>query len=98
VGSRIDGSPRLPGAKDILVTTPALHTAAVAVLAVGGTMFHAGPLSSGPPSPERRVVGLNSLPHRVFPARASRATVAAAMLDEAENPRYLGAIAVPLER
>ncbi|HYQ69446.1 inositol monophosphatase family protein [Actinophytocola sp.] len=32
VVSRIDGSPWLPGAKDILVTTPALHTAAVAVL------------------------------------------------------------------
>jgi len=73
-------------------------SADASVLEVGGTVFHAGPLSSGPLSPDRRVVGLDSVPHRVFPARVSRATVAAAMLDEAENSRYLGAIAVPLER
>jgi uncharacterized protein len=73
-------------------------TADASVLAAGGTVFHAGPLSSGPLSQDRRVVGLDLAPHRVFPARVSRATVAAAMLDEAENPRYLGAIAVPLER
>jgi hypothetical protein len=34
----------------------------------------------------------------LFPARVSRATVAAAMLDEAETPRFPGVIAVPLER
>jgi hypothetical protein len=28
----------------------------------------------------------------------SRATVAAAMLDEAENPAYAGGVAVPLQR
>jgi hypothetical protein len=32
------------------------------------------------------------------PARVSRATVAAAMLDEAENPARAGTIAIPLER
>jgi hypothetical protein len=68
------------------------------VLRAGGTVFHAGPLSSGPLSPVRRTVGLYGVPRRFFPARVSRATVAAAMLDEAESPRYAGAIAVPLER
>ncbi|GAB3899076.1 inositol monophosphatase [Kibdelosporangium lantanae] len=33
IATRIDGSPWRPGAHDILVTTPALHTAAVEVLA-----------------------------------------------------------------
>jgi uncharacterized protein len=68
------------------------------VLAAGGTVFHAGPLSDGPLSPTRRTVGLADVPHRFFPARVSRATVAAAMLDEAEAPRFAGATAVPLER
>lgn len=68
------------------------------VLRAGGTVFHAGPLSGGPLSPDRRTVGLDGVPRRFFPARVSRATVAAAMLDEAESPRYPGAIAVPLER
>ncbi|GAA2472165.1 NAD(P)-dependent oxidoreductase [Winogradskya humida] len=69
-----------------------------AILAAGGTVFHAGPLSTGPLSETRRTVGLNDAPARFFPARVSRATVAAAMLDEAENPTYPGAIAIPLER
>jgi hypothetical protein len=43
-------------------------------------------------------VGLDAYPRRLFPASVSRATVAAAMLDEAESPRYAGAIAIPLER
>jgi uncharacterized protein len=68
------------------------------VLRVGGTVFHAGPLGNGPPSPGRRTVGLDAYPRRIFPAGVSRATVAAAMLDEAESPRYQGAIAIPLER
>jgi uncharacterized protein YbjT (DUF2867 family) len=68
------------------------------VLRDGGTVFLAGPLSDGPVSPTRRTVGLDGVPKRFFPARVSRATVAAAMLDEAESPRYLGRIAVPLER
>ncbi|BCJ45700.1 flavin reductase [Actinoplanes ianthinogenes] len=64
----------------------------------GGTVFHAGPLGNGPLSPARRTVALDSVPRRLFPARVSRATVAAAMLDEAENPRHAAGIAVPLDR
>lgn len=73
-------------------------TADSAVLEAGGTVFHPGPLSDGPLSDTRRVVGLDAVPKRFFPARVSRATVAAAMLDEAESPRYAGATAVPLGR
>ncbi|GIE36145.1 flavin reductase [Actinoplanes italicus] len=62
----------------------------------GGTVFHAGPLSNGPLSPARRTVGLDGAPRRLFPARVSRATVAAAMLDEAENPAHRPGVAVPL--
>jgi uncharacterized protein YbjT (DUF2867 family) len=69
-----------------------------AVLAAGGTVFHAGPLTSRPLSPQRRTVALAGYPRRLFPAAVSRATVAAAMLDEAESPRYPGTVAVPLER
>jgi hypothetical protein len=67
------------------------------VLGSGGTVFHAGPMSNGPLSPDRRTVGLDEAPKRFFPARVSRQTVAAAMLDEAENPRHPGRIALPLE-
>jgi uncharacterized protein YbjT (DUF2867 family) len=73
-------------------------TADAAVLEAGGTVFHAGPLSTRPVSATRRTVGLAEAPKRFFPARVSRATVAAAMLDEAENPAHPGAVAVPLER
>ncbi len=72
-------------------------TADTTVLRFGGTVFHAGPMSDGALSPKRRTVSLDAVPHRVFPARVSRATVAAAMLDEAERPRHRGGIAVPLE-
>jgi len=68
------------------------------VLRAGGTVFHAGPLGNGPLSPARRTVGLDAYPRRIFPAGVSRATVAAAMLDEAESPRHQGAIAIPLQR
>jgi hypothetical protein len=73
-------------------------TADTMVLRSGGTVFHAGPLNDGPLSPARRTVGLDAYPRRLFPAGVSRATVAAAMLDEAESPRYVGTIAIPLER
>jgi uncharacterized protein YbjT (DUF2867 family) len=69
-----------------------------AVLAAGGTVFHAGPMSDGPLSPARRVVPLDAAPRRIFPARVGRATVAAAMLDEAENPKHPGEVLVPLDR
>jgi len=73
-------------------------TADAAILDAGGTVFHAGPLSNGPISPDRRRTGLDSAPRRVFPARVSRATVAAAMLDEAEDAAHPGVIVIPLER
>jgi putative NADH-flavin reductase len=72
-------------------------TADTTVLRAGGTVFHAGPLTSGPLSPARRTVSLDAYPRRLFPAGVSRATVAAAMLDEAESPRYPGTVAIPLD-
>jgi hypothetical protein len=63
-----------------------------------GPSAQAGPLTNGPLGPECRTVGLDAYPRRLFPAGVSRSTVAAAMLDEAESPRYPGAIAIPLER
>jgi uncharacterized protein len=67
-----------------------------AVLAAGGTVFHAGLLSDGPESPGRRTVGLAGAPLLSLTDTVARATVAAAMLDEAETPRFEGAVAVPL--
>jgi uncharacterized protein YbjT (DUF2867 family) len=66
------------------------------VLRAGGTVFHAGPLGQGPVATTRRTVAPDDVPRRLFPASVNRATVAAAMLDEAESPRFTGAIAVPL--
>ncbi|GHG22429.1 flavin reductase [Amycolatopsis bullii] len=66
------------------------------ILAAGGTVFHAGLLSDGPESPGRRTVGLEAGPPLDLAAVISRATVAAAMLDEAETPRFPGTIALPL--
>ncbi|WP_410643775.1 NAD(P)-dependent oxidoreductase [Amycolatopsis sp. lyj-346] len=66
------------------------------ILAAGGTVFHAGLLTDGPESPRRRTVGLASGPPLDFDAVISRATVAAAMLDEAETPRFPATIALPL--
>ncbi|CAM5228017.1 hypothetical protein SALBM311S_12652 [Streptomyces alboniger] len=67
-----------------------------AVLAVGGTVFHAGMLDDGPESPRRRTVGLEAAPVFDLGAKVSRETVAAAMLDEAEVPGFPGAVALPL--
>jgi uncharacterized protein YbjT (DUF2867 family) len=67
-----------------------------AVLATGGTVFHAGVLSDEPESPGRRTVGLDAAPPFDLGAKVSRETVAAAMLDEAEEPRFPGTIALPL--
>lgn len=66
------------------------------VLAAGGTVFHAGMLADGPESPRRRTVGLEAAPSFDLGAKVSRETVAAAMLDEAETPRFPGAVALPL--
>lgn len=66
-----------------------------AVLAAGGTVFHAGVLSDDPASPVR-TVGLDDAPPFDLSAKVSRETVAAAMLDEAETPRFPGVVALPL--
>ncbi|WP_433060287.1 NAD(P)-dependent oxidoreductase [Dactylosporangium sp. CS-033363] len=60
------------------------------VLDAGGTVFHAGPLTNGPLSVARRTLALPDVPRRLFPAGVSRATVAAAMLDEAESAAFKG--------
>jgi hypothetical protein len=67
-----------------------------AVLRAGGTVMHVALMVGGALSPSRRTVDLKHLPRRVMPRFISRATVAAAMLDEAENPRYAGETVVPL--
>jgi uncharacterized protein YbjT (DUF2867 family) len=67
-----------------------------AVLAAGGTVFHAGPLGGGPAGGRRRTLTLDEAPHRIFPAGVSRATVAAAMVDEAVQPRFPGRIVIPV--
>lgn len=59
--------------------------------------MHQGPFAIRPESRIRRTVALAEAPKKFFPARISRETVAAAMLDEAENPRFPGLIAIPLE-
>jgi hypothetical protein len=68
-----------------------------AILDAGGTVLHAGPYSDGPLSARRRTLPLDQAPHRLFPARVSRATVAAAMLDEAETRLHPGATLVPID-
>jgi uncharacterized protein YbjT (DUF2867 family) len=68
------------------------------VLAAGGTVFHAGLLDMGPESHTRRTVGLEVAPPFDLSAKVSRETVAAAMLDEAETPRFPGMVALPLDR
>ncbi|GAA0934971.1 NAD(P)-dependent oxidoreductase [Pseudonocardia zijingensis] len=68
------------------------------VLAAGGTVFHAGVLDDGPESADRRTVGLDAGPPLDLGATVSRQTVAAAMLDEAETPRFPGVVALPLAR
>ncbi|MEU9330604.1 hypothetical protein AB0D91_43810 [Streptomyces canus] len=66
------------------------------VLAAGGTAFHAGTLADGPEIPRRRTVGLEVASPFDLGAKATRETVAAAVLDEAETPGFPGAVALPL--
>ncbi|MGX6603413.1 NAD(P)-dependent oxidoreductase [Micromonosporaceae bacterium Da 78-11] len=66
------------------------------LLAAGATVLHAGPLTDGRLSPTRRTVPLAEMPRRILPPPVSRATVAAAMLDVAEDPRRTAGILVPL--
>jgi uncharacterized protein YbjT (DUF2867 family) len=68
------------------------------VLAAGGTVFHAGPMGSGPIGPHRRTLPLAEAPRRLFPAGVSRATVAAAMVDEAVTARFPGVTVIPVNR
>jgi uncharacterized protein len=67
-----------------------------AILDAGGTVFHAGPLSNGTVDTLRRTEALTAVPRRLFPARISRATVAAAMLEEAEAEAPTSGVIVPL--
>ncbi|WP_375475605.1 NAD(P)-dependent oxidoreductase [uncultured Jatrophihabitans sp.] len=66
-----------------------------AVLAANGTVFHAARLTDGPLVPHRRVP-LADAPKRIVPRAISRATVAAAMLDEAETPTGAAQLLIPL--
>jgi uncharacterized protein YbjT (DUF2867 family) len=67
-----------------------------AILGMGGTVVQVGPMKTGPISPTRRAVRLDSAPHRWFPPMISHATVAAAMLDAAEDgPRGEVLVALP---
>ncbi|MFI5496086.1 NAD(P)-dependent oxidoreductase [Actinoplanes sp. NPDC051859] len=63
-----------------------------AVLAAGGTVFHVGPMTAGPDAPDRQTRSLEQAPRRLFPRGVSRATVAAAMVDEAVHHRFPGQI------
>jgi hypothetical protein len=65
-----------------------------AILAAGGTVFHAGPMSGGPAA--HRAMPLDAAPRRLFPSGVSRAAVAAAMIDEVVTPRFAGGTAVVL--
>jgi hypothetical protein len=67
-----------------------------AILAAGGTVFHAGPLTNGPAATTQQTLALDDAPRRLFPATVSRATVAAAMVDEAVRARFPGRIAIPI--
>jgi NAD(P)-dependent dehydrogenase (short-subunit alcohol dehydrogenase family) len=67
------------------------------VLDAGGTVFHCGLLSDGALSATRRTVELADAPTG-FPKKVSRATVAAAMLDEAEAATPSPGTLVPLEK
>ncbi len=68
-----------------------------AALDAGATLVHPGPLTDGPLSSTRTTVNLSAFkrPHPM-PARVSRATVAAVMLDEAEQNHNPGGVVVPL--
>ncbi|MFG1928640.1 NAD(P)-dependent oxidoreductase [Cryptosporangium sp. NPDC048952] len=60
------------------------------VLTAGATLFHLGPMNSGPASPAWATLPLAQAPRRLFPRGVSRATVAEAMVDEAVRRRLPG--------
>ncbi|MFI5734954.1 hypothetical protein ACIA49_32875 [Kribbella sp. NPDC051587] len=76
-----------------------LGTDTAGILSAGAkALVAANPrLSDGEESLTRRTVGLDAAPPFDFATNVSRETVAAAMLDEAEMPRFAGAIALPLD-
>ncbi|MBR7832904.1 NAD(P)H-binding protein [Actinospica durhamensis] len=65
-------------------------------LAAGATVVHAPDLGKGPISPKRGVARLADYRRTGLLPRISAATVAAVMLDEAENGAYGAEIVVPL--
>ncbi|SNY53129.1 NAD(P)-dependent oxidoreductase [Paractinoplanes atraurantiacus] len=65
-----------------------------AILSAGGTVFHVGPMTGGPPA--HRTLPLEDAPRRLFPARVSRAAVVGAMTGEALDPRFAGRLVVAL--
>ncbi len=75
---------------------PDKTTADGTVLTANGTVFHAGPMSGAPAGLDRRTLTLSQAPRRLFPAGVSRATVAAAMVDEAVTPRFPGQTVIPM--
>lgn len=68
-----------------------------AILAIGGTVMHVGPLTDGPRRDNRRFV-LSELPRQLFARPISRSTVAKAMLDEAEGGPRSGEVVVVIPR
>ncbi|MFD8707850.1 NAD(P)-dependent oxidoreductase [Kitasatospora sp. NPDC059648] len=67
-------------------------------LGAGATVFHAPDLWSGGVSAGRRSIPLEDYAKPLLPPHASRATVAALMLDEAERPTRAAGILVPVGR
>ncbi|WP_375385162.1 NAD(P)-dependent oxidoreductase [uncultured Microbacterium sp.] len=65
------------------------------ILAAGGTVFHSGPLTNGRLA-TYHTVPLDAVRRRLIPSSFSRATVASAMLDEAEGPARGGQLLVPV--
>jgi putative NADH-flavin reductase len=86
----------LAGARALAAAAPA-RLVWLGALGVGASASKAGPLADGPVSPTRRTVALAEFKSpALMPARVTRATVAAAMLDEAEKSQHSGEIVIPL--
>ena len=64
------------------------------VLGAGGTSVHAGILTHGDPAARPRAVRTSEARSGLFPGRISRSTVAAAMLDQAEDGGHHGEVLV----
>lgn len=73
------------------------QTADGMILAMAGTVIHVGPLTNGRRRFGRRYL-LPTLPRQLLATPISRATVAAAMLDEAETPPRSGQLVVAISR